>query len=661
MTLTEGTVLGRYRLLERLGEGGMGVVWRAEDTELGRHAALKFLPAHLSRAEDARERLLAEARAAAKLDHPIVCMVYGVGETDEGGIYIAMACYDGVSLKQKLEGGPLPAEAARDLAAQIARGLGAAHARGIVHRDVKPSNVIVTEGGVAKLVDFGIAKMAGVEMTRTGVSLGTLEYMAPEQARSEADPRTDVWALGVVLYEMLTGRRPFKGAYDGAVLFDLLYNEPDFAALEHAGVPAALVAVVRRCLRKDPNERYATAEALARDLDAAKAAPAGGPTAIAPEPASLIVVAAASAPLDALPPAPASVPAPPPGAALVEVAPPPDPAPAAADRPAKPAGARGASVPIYVLVAMGTVLVVASAALLLASRDPEGAAPALLSLTTTPPGAAVYLDGRHVGITPLERLDVAPGEVAVALRLDGFAAVDTTLEFEPGAPAALALTLAPAAGLTEEEALAMAEEAAQSEQEGAGVPAVGEPEPPQETTPPAPPPPSQEERPPPRPEPSRPEPSRPEPEPEPAALQMGTLVLGVEPSGSATVAGRSGGTVAVPAGRHTVTFRSPRYGQHQVTVNVAPGETQRLTCYFEARVRVAARLEGADGPAPTAAVTVDGQNAGFTPTTLTLGPGTHRVAVSRTGFQVLDGPQAVTIAPSLEPVTRSLSFRLAPQ
>jgi serine/threonine-protein kinase len=479
---------------------------------------------------------------------------------------------------------------------------------------------------------------------------------------------------------MLAGRRPFTGTYDGALLFDLLYNEPDYAVLERTGAPPALVEIVRRCLKKNPDERYASADALARDLDAAKAASAEAltgavPPAAAPEP--LIVVASASAPLDDLPrPGEAS---PPPAAPLViptgalavaptgavatptgEVALPPT--PAATDRPAGAAGSTGGRrlrVPLYVPAAMAGILVVAVAALLLASRSSDDPPAAVLAVTTTPPGAAVYLDGRLVGMTPLEGLDVAPGEASVALRLEGFAAVDTVLAFEAGAPSALALTLAPAEGLTQAEAEALAEQAVALAEE-AGVqpdPGASDALPIPSTLPPLRPSAPEEQ-----PGPSEPAPSR--PEPEPAATQMATLVLGVEPAGAVAVDGqgeRGGGSFPVTAGAHTVTFVHPRYGRHRVNVTVGPGETRRMTCYFETRVRVAARLEGADGPAPAAAVTVDGQNAGFTPTTLTLGPGTHRIAVSRTGFQSLDGTQTVTVEPSLEPATRSLSFRLAPQ
>ena len=257
--------IGRYRLLGELGRGGMGVVYRAEDERLGRPVALKLLPPTRSRDEVATRRLLQEARAAGAIDHPNVCTVYEVGEATDGRPYIALACYDGETLAARLERGPLGAEAAVRVARGVASGVAAAHARGIVHRDLKPSNVFLCADGTAKVLDFGIARVPGVALTRTGHTAGTAEYGAPEQARGHADARSDVWALGVVLYEMLTGRRPFAAPYDAAVLYAVLHEDPPPPSTV-ADVPAALDAVVARCLAKDPGARYPDAAALADAL-----------------------------------------------------------------------------------------------------------------------------------------------------------------------------------------------------------------------------------------------------------------------------------------------------------------------------------------------------------------------------------------------------------
>ena len=264
--------MGRYRIVGDLGRGGMGVVYRAEDERLGRSVALKFLPTHLRADSHANERLMVEARAAAALDHPNVCAVYEVAETEDGRAYIAFACYDGQTLAERLENGPLTIGEAVRIAGEVAAGLAAAHARDIVHRDLKPSNVFLTEDGTAKILDFGIARMRGVALTAPGATPGTVEYGAPETARGRADERSDVWSLGVVLHEMLTGRRPFHAPYQAAVLYAVLHEAPPPPSALNPAVPPELDAVVAQCLAKDPDDRYPDAAAVAEAL-----APAGGP------------------------------------------------------------------------------------------------------------------------------------------------------------------------------------------------------------------------------------------------------------------------------------------------------------------------------------------------------------------------------------------------
>ena len=216
----EGQDLSHYRILERLGGGGMGVVYRALDTKLQRHVALKFLPLDMTRDDEARQRFVQEAQAASALDHPNICTVHEIDATPDGQLFIAMAYYDGTTLKKLIEDGPLPVAKAVDIAHQVARGLAKAHAAGIVHRDIKPANVMVTQDGFVKVVDFGIAKLLGVTGgTRDGSTLGTVSYMAPEQvAGDDAVPQSDLWAVGVLLYEMLTGRVPFPGQSPWAVM-----------------------------------------------------------------------------------------------------------------------------------------------------------------------------------------------------------------------------------------------------------------------------------------------------------------------------------------------------------------------------------------------------------------------------------------------------------
>jgi len=251
-----GRTISHYEIIEKLGEGGMGVVYRARDTRLGREVALKFLPAGLAGDEQSRERLMREARAAAALSHPNICTIHEVDEFD-GQPFIAMECVEGRSLKQQLADGPLGLDDAVRYAAQMAGALAEAHGKGIVHRDVKPANVMITPNGEAKIMDFGLAKAADrTLLTREGTTLGTVAYMSPEQARGETvDHRTDIWSLGVVLYEMAAGRRPFGGEYDQAVIYSILNREPESLSAMRSDVPGGLERIVMKALSKDAGER----------------------------------------------------------------------------------------------------------------------------------------------------------------------------------------------------------------------------------------------------------------------------------------------------------------------------------------------------------------------------------------------------------------------
>ena len=264
-----GATIGHYRVIEKLGGGGMGVVYKAEDTKLRRTVALKFLPPLWSHDAQARQRFVAEAQAASALDHNNICTIYEIGETDDGRTFIAMAYYAGETLKHTIKHGPLAVEDALDYAAQIARGLAKAHGRDIVHRDVKPANVMVTTDGVVKILDFGLAKIADQHLTQTGATMGTVPYMSPEQAHGETvDHRTDVWSLGVVLYEMLTGQRPFKGDYAEAVVYSVMNDAPPPITSINPDVPPDLAPVVSMCLEKKRSLRYPSMNDLLADLEA---------------------------------------------------------------------------------------------------------------------------------------------------------------------------------------------------------------------------------------------------------------------------------------------------------------------------------------------------------------------------------------------------------
>ena len=262
-------IAGKYSILSELGQGGMGVVYKAEDLKLKRFVALKFLPPHLIDSAELKERFLIEARAAAALSHTNICVIYEIGES-EAQPYIAMEYVEGETLRDRIKGGPIKTEEALEYAAQIAAGLGEAHGKGIIHRDVKSANIMVTAKGQATVMDFGLAKLRGESsLTRSQTTLGTVAYMSPEQARgAELDQRTDIWSLGVVLYEMLAGRLPFRGDHDQSVIYAILHDEPEPLKKGLPDAPAGLERVVNQALAKDKAERYQTMEDLREDLGA---------------------------------------------------------------------------------------------------------------------------------------------------------------------------------------------------------------------------------------------------------------------------------------------------------------------------------------------------------------------------------------------------------
>ncbi|MGA9119412.1 MAG: serine/threonine-protein kinase, partial [Bacteroidota bacterium] len=283
-----GLTISHYRVLKKLGEGGMGVVYKAQDTKLDRLVALKFLLPSVTSDHAAKQRFVQEAKAASTLQHPNVCVVYDIDETPDAQTFISMEYLESETLEEIIRRGALKIELALDLSIQIAQGLAEAHHHGIVHRDIKPANVLLTKRGVAKIVDFGLAKLATqTALTRPGSAMGTVAYMSPEQATgSPVDERTDIWSLGVVLYEMITGRRPFAGEYDNAVLYSVLNVQPEPISALRTGVPTDLDRIVRRCLAKDPRERYQHVDELLADLHAcskgttplpAKTSPPGTP------------------------------------------------------------------------------------------------------------------------------------------------------------------------------------------------------------------------------------------------------------------------------------------------------------------------------------------------------------------------------------------------
>lgn len=272
-----GRTISHYKILEKLGEGGMGVVYKALDFKLDREVALKFLRKELTIEEEEKKRFLLEAKATASLDHPNICAVHEIDQTRDGRMFIAMAFYEGETLKEKIQGKgdtskPLQLNQAIDVAIQVAKGLQRAHEANIIHRDIKSANIIITSRNEVKIVDFGLAKLKEQsKMSNSNVVRGTVFYMSPEQAQGEdIDHRTDLWSLGVVLYEMITGELPFKGVYEQAIVYSILNEQPVEVTGKRSGIPLELERIINKLLEKTKEERYQHVDEVIVDLQKVK-------------------------------------------------------------------------------------------------------------------------------------------------------------------------------------------------------------------------------------------------------------------------------------------------------------------------------------------------------------------------------------------------------
>jgi len=264
--MIDKTIL-HYKILEKLGEGGMGVVYKANDTKLERTVAIKFLPHHISVNSEERQRFKIEAKAAAALNHPNITTIYAIEEFDKE-MFIVMEYIDGNELKDKINSGSISTDEAINIATQIAEGLDAAHKKGIIHRDIKSSNIMITKGGKVKIMDFGLAKIkGGTELTKIGSTVGTAAYMSPEQAKGEeVDNKTDIWSFGVVLYEMLSGTLPFKGDYEQVVLYSIINDNALPLNNQKSNSLNNLNQIISKMIEKDLNDRYQDMTEVLLDL-----------------------------------------------------------------------------------------------------------------------------------------------------------------------------------------------------------------------------------------------------------------------------------------------------------------------------------------------------------------------------------------------------------
>ena len=630
-----GTTVAHYEIIEKLGSGGMGVVYKARDTKLNRFAALKFLPQDLDVSKSGTERFIREAQSASALDHPNICTVYEIGETEDGHLYIAMAYYDGVTLKSMLSTGPLTLRQTQDLTLQIARGLQKAHAQNIIHRDVKPANVMITSDGIAKLLDFGLAKSQGAALTKPGTVMGTVSYMSPEQAQSQfLDRRTDIWSLGVVMYEMLTGISPFKKNNEAASIYSIVYKEPERISAVRKDLPPEFASIVMKCLFKNPDERYQSMDELIADLKRMEPLPETAAVIVADffddeeESSATLTMPAPILELDAQ--KHGAAPAQPSGQTQKQQQ-------AQPAVPVQPAPKKKRSAVPFV----GVVMIAAIAAYLGLSdfgrslfRASESPAPAIVAIDSQPAGATVILDGDSIGVTPLQDLQLQNERPHLQIKKSGFIGIDSTVRAPLGQRVSFSFMLA-AQPLPVEKTASIGQLTEQK-------------------------PPAEQNR--------RNTEAQLRTSSRSVATPTATLTLQAVPSGSVRIVDHSASaSVGTPlaynlqSGTYTVQFQHPQFGTIDTTLVLTAGQRQYLTCYFESYLNVQSLLEN-ENPI-WASVVINGRNTGETTpmADYVLAPGQYTISVAKTGYDVLEKPQVVAIKPAFSRQVIRLVFHIDKQ
>ncbi|MFT5142242.1 MAG: serine/threonine protein kinase [Rhodothermales bacterium] len=550
MELEIGQEAGGFQIEEVLGRGGMGVVYRAQDIALARDVALKVIKPELAEDDQFVRRFQTEARVLAKLNSPYIVGVHALKQT-ESGLFIVMEYVEGGDLSDVLTGQPLPLERTLDIVKQLLKAIRRAHEAGVIHRDIKPQNIMVASTGEVKVTDFGLAKLRHADMasTMTQGVVGTLYYMSPEQIRGEElDGRTDLWAIGVVLFEMLVGKRPFTAEYEAGVMYALLSMDVPIPDEVLVTLPAGLSGIVAKALSKDREERFSSASEMLSAIEEIE-----NPGSVQAQPAEH--------------------------------------APVAPER-------SSSTKWLGVGMALGAIAIVALAGYLLLPRFLAAEAPPrTVSLDTIPPGADVLVNGASIGATPIAnfRLDDGTDSLAVGLRMAGFVNMDTVLSSGGTHQLALDVEFVPEDPVQRQPATAV------------------------ETSPTST-------------DPVRPS-SRSDASVPSSRVAVGSVDLLVEPSAGATVRIDGGeshqpGIMELPAGKHTVRFTSPAYGQIEETIDIKQGTNQTVTCHFEATVQV-------HSGNVWATVYLNGERTELTtPQQLMLGPGTYTVSLRRFGYDV---------------------------
>ncbi len=606
MNLTVGQVVAGYRILSVLGKGGMGVVYRALDEGLDRDVALKVIKPELTRDEQSIQRFKREARVLAKLKNPHIVGVHELRRTDEG-FFIVMEYVDGGDLSELLQGVPLPVSQTLNITKQLLHALEKAHSAGVIHRDIKPQNIMISSTGDVKVTDFGLAKLSSPEtvITVTTGILGTMNYMSPEQLRGEElDHRTDLWSLGVVFYEMLFGHLPFEAPYEAALMYTILNQEVEIPESMRADLPSKLAEILLKALQKDREMRFQNASEMLRDLERAMDRGTSGDD-------STIAVAKPAPDLGR-------------------------PKPDLPRRSHFNVKALGTTAAAIALLAIGYLLYPKIMTILDKRGGLGSTSSSYLSLVTVPDGADVAVDDLFIGLTPVIRFPLAGDEDSTRVKIqhDGFVTVDTTLR--AGFLHEILLTAIPTS-VTRPivEGRLTVDRGGDRSSEGTGDGTPNEDAPVLSV-----------------------------------AREENSVELLIVPSERTTMSIDGGpdqepGSVMLSSGEHSVVFRSSLYGTFETSFTVSSEESLSLTCFFERQIGVSSgNTWGVVTDNGEIIYRADG-NPETTPTQLSLGPGSHSISMMKYGHKaelVLGASGPITISPSCNPAEPyMLVFDLIPE